>query len=306
MCGTIASAEEELVAGCMFTAASEAKVLAAVSRIRAGRSLAPKSWPNGAKVAVAITFDVDHEFPVYKLDPALLSIGEYGATTAMPRLLAMLEKYQVPATFFVPGMVQVVHPDTVPQILASGRHEVGLHGWVHERAPDLRDREEEAELIARAIKVLADAAGGARPIGYRAPNATISHHTLDLLAAEGVLYDSTLSARDEPHEILLEGRPSPLIELPFSWELSDYLFLHNDEFWRGSLPWPDAVLATYTSDFDVAYAEGTMFNLTLHPQVIGRRSRAAMLEKLITYIKAKDNVWFATLGEIARYVREQR
>jgi peptidoglycan-N-acetylglucosamine deacetylase len=299
------SKEMEVRAGCLFIETPAERVRELVSVVRAGRSLLPKVWPNGAQIAVAITFDVDHETPIYKLEPAILSIGEYGATTAMPRLLGLLERHQIPATFFVPGMVQLLHPETVSQILKSGRHEVGLHGWVHERAPDLRDREEESDLIARSIQVLSDAAGGLRPLGYRAPNAAVSDHTLELLAEQGVLYDSTMSARDEPHELLLKGKVSKLIELPFSWENSDYLFLHHDELWRGSLPWPDAVLEVYKSDFDVAYSERSIFNLTLHPQVIGRRSRVAMLDKLISYIKSKHNVWFATLGEIARYVTQE-
>ena len=177
---------------------------------------------------------------------------------------------------------------------------------MHERPPDLRDRAEESDLIARAISVLSEASHGRKPLGYRAPNAAVSAHTLELLAEQGVVYDSTLSARDEPHELLLRGEVSELIELPFSWENSDYLFLHHDEFRRGSFPWPDAVLEAYKSDFDVAYSERTLFNLTLHPQVIGRRSRAAMLDKLIGYIKSKNNVWFATLGEIAQYVKRAR
>jgi peptidoglycan-N-acetylglucosamine deacetylase len=300
------SDDKVLRAGCLFIDTPEAEVRRALSTVRAGRSLVPAAWPNGAQVAVAITFDVDHETPIHKLEPALLSIGEYGATTALPRLLALLERQQIPATFFVPGMVQLLHPETVPQILKSGRHEVGLHGWVHERPPDLRDRAEEAGLIARSIAVLTEAAAGRRPLGYRAPNAAVSDHTLELLAEAGLLYDSTLSARDEPHELLLRGKVSELIELPFSWENDDYLFLHHDEFWRGSLPWPDAILEAYKSDFDVAYSERTLFNLTLHPHVIGRRSRAAMLDKLISYIKSRNNVWFATLGEVAQYVKQAK
>jgi peptidoglycan/xylan/chitin deacetylase (PgdA/CDA1 family) len=296
--------DQALRAGCLFIQSSEADVRKAVSTVRAGRSLLPAAWPNGAQVAVAITFDVDNETPIYRLEPAILSLGEYGATTGLPRLLSLLERHQIPATFFVPGMIQLLHPETVPQILQSGRHEVGLHGWVHERAPDLRGREEEAGLIARAIAVLTEACGGRRPTGYRAPNNALSQHTLELLEAEGVLYDSSLSARDEPHELLLRGKVGKLIELPLSWENDDWLFFHHDEFYQGTMPLPDAVLEAYKSDFDVAYSERTLFNLVLHPHVIGRRSRAAMLDKLISYIKSKNNVWFATLGEIARYVNK--
>ncbi|RKR31286.1 MULTISPECIES: polysaccharide deacetylase [Paraburkholderia] len=298
----MANVSTELRAGCLFTEDSEDAIRDAISVVRAGDSLNPSAWPNGARVAVAITFDVDHEFPVYKLDPAILSLGQYGATTGLPRILALLKKHEVPATFFVPGMVQKIHPTTVPEILSGGLHEVGLHGWVHERAPDLRDREEESRMISRAIEVLTEAAGGVRPVGYRAPNAAISEHTLELLEEHDVCYDSTLSGRDEPHELVLRGRKSALVEIPMSWEGTDYLFLHNDEFWQGSLPWPTAVLDVYKSDFDVAYNEGTIFNLVLHPQVIGRRSRLVILDQLISYIKSRNDVWFATLGQVAEYV----
>jgi peptidoglycan-N-acetylglucosamine deacetylase len=292
-----------LRAGAYFTESSEDDVRKVLSVVRAGKSLQPRNWPNGAQVAVAITFDVDHEFPVYQPNPAFLSVGQYGATTALPRIFKLLKKHQIPATFFVPGMVQLMYPETVPGILQAGPHEVGLHGWVHERAPELRDRAEEAHMIDRAIQVITDAAGGKRPVGYRAPSVAVSDHTLELLDERGIVYDSSLSARDEPYELLFHGAAANLIEIPFAFELSDYTFLHNDECWRGSLASPDMILDVYKSDFDVAYSERTIFNLTLHPQVIGRRSRSVILDKLLNYIKSKENVWFATLGEIAGYVK---
>jgi peptidoglycan-N-acetylglucosamine deacetylase len=297
-------APSELRAGCMFTQSSDDEICKALSVVRAGRPLLPNSWPNGARVAVAITFDVDHEFPVRQLNPALLSVGEYGATTAIPRLLALLARHGIPATFFVPGMVQVLHPETVPSIHSAGPHEIGLHGWVHETPSGLVDRAEEAGFIDRTIDVLTKAANGRKPIGYRAPNAALSPYTLEILAERGIEYDSTLSGRDEPYELVLNGAVADIVEVPFSWELDDYIFLHNDEMFQGRMPSPEAVLEVFKSDFDVAYAEGTIFNLTLHPHVIGRRSRSVLLDKLITYIASKEHVWFATLGDIARHARE--
>lgn len=299
----MSSEMQELRAGCLFTESSEESILRALSAVRAGNSLNPPSWPNRARVAVTITFDVDHEFPVYKLDPALLSLGEYGATTGLPRILTLLKHHGIPATFFVPGMTQRLHPETIPEILAQGPHEVGIHGWVHERAPDLRDRAEEESFIARSIEVITQAAGGVRPLGYRAPNAAISEHTLDILEQFGLSYDSSLSGSDEPYELLLKGRKSKLIEVPISWENGDYTFLHSDEFWQGSLPWPQAVLDSWKKDYDMAYSEGTIFNLTLHPQVIGRRSRISILDELLSYIRTKDDVWFATLGQVVNYIQ---
>ncbi|MFL6632070.1 MAG: polysaccharide deacetylase family protein [Massilia sp.] len=297
----MSSDHTELRAGCLFTETPEDEIIKAVSVIRTGDILKPTSWPGGARVAVAITFDVDHEFPVYKLDPSLQSLGEYGATTAMPRILALLKRHGVPGTFFVPGMTQRLHPETVPDILAGG-HEVGLHGWVHERAPDLRDREEEELMITKTIKALTDA--GAKPIGYRAPNSALSEHTLGLLDKHGIEYDSSLCGRDEAYEVLVHGKKVNVVEIPMSWENDDFIFLHNDEFWQGTFPSPKGVLEAWQSDFDVAYSEGTLFNLVMHPHVIGRRSRSAILDQLLSYMRSKDSVWFATLGQIARHVKQ--
>lgn len=293
----------EVRAGCMFTKTPDDKIIQALSVVRAGRTLTPDAWPNGCRVAVSITFDVDHEFPVYKLDPALLSLGEYGATTALPRVLSTLKKFKVPSTFFVPAMVQKLHPETIPSILAAGPHEIGLHGWVHERAPELNGKEEETEFLRKSIEVLAEAAGGRQPVGYRAPNAAISEFTLEILQEYGIAYDSTLSARDEPHELLLRGEKLDVVEIPMAWENTDYIFLHNDEFWQGSLPWPRAVLENYITDFEMAYEEGTIFNLVLHPQVIGRRSKIHILETLLRHIASKEGVWFATLEQISNVLK---
>lgn len=295
------SNDMELRAGCFFTKASEDEIIKAVSVIRTGDRLQPRSWPGGARVAVALTFDVDHEFPVHTVDPSLFSLGDYGATTAMPRLLTLLKRHGVSGTFFVPGMTQRLHPETVPDIIAGG-HEVGLHGWVHERAPDLQDREEEELMITKSIRALTEA--GAKPIGYRAPNAALSEHTLGLLEKHGIAYDSTLCGRDDAYEVLVHGKKVNVVEIPMSWENSDYIFLHNDEFWQGTFPSLKGVLEAWQSDFDVAYSEGTIFNLVMHPHVIGRRSRSGILDQLLTYIRTKNDVWFATLGQIASHVKE--
>src|SRR5262249_50202386 len=66
-----------------------------VGKVRAGRSLLPPSWPAGAKVAVALSFDFDNETPALRdnqSSPGVLSQGEYGARAGLPRILALLER----------------------------------------------------------------------------------------------------------------------------------------------------------------------------------------------------------------------
>src|SRR5689334_17400217 len=112
---------------------SEAEIRQAVGTARVGRRLTPKVWPNGARVAVCLSFDVDNEL-LQRANPlpVPLSVGEYGATTSLPRILDLLDRHQVPATFFIPAMSIMLHPEMVPAIRARGRHEIGVHGWIHE------------------------------------------------------------------------------------------------------------------------------------------------------------------------------
>src|ERR1700745_1643964 len=85
-----------------------------VGRARAGRSLRPATWPNGARCAVAISFDADHEtIPRRDNDPSPMRIsqGQYGNRQAMPRIRKLLERESVPATFFYPAVSALLHPE---------------------------------------------------------------------------------------------------------------------------------------------------------------------------------------------------
>jgi peptidoglycan/xylan/chitin deacetylase (PgdA/CDA1 family) len=273
-----------------------------VAAVRAGRKMVPKTWPGGARVAVALSFDIDNE--TWWRDnplPVPLSEGEYGALEALPRILAMLDRHDVPATFFVPAMSAILHPDMIPLILHRKRHEIGVHGWVHEEPSALGDPAVEERLLAKSIAYLTEATG-TRPVGFRAPSWDFSPYTLEAIRRSGFVYDSSMMAMDEPYELMSHGKATGVLELPPDWIGDDYPYYEPGA--TGSLPAPDAVYAIYKAEFDGAYAEGTLFILSLHPQVTGRRSRIVVLDRLIPYMKSRPGVWFATLGDIAHYVKE--
>jgi peptidoglycan/xylan/chitin deacetylase (PgdA/CDA1 family) len=277
------------------------QIAQAVNRVRAGRVLTPKSWPGGARVAVGLSFDIDNELLARANPlPVPLSQGEYGATTALPRILAMLDRQRIPATFYIPAVAAMLHPAMIPSILKAGRHEVGVHGWIHENLPSIGDAALEEQLMTRAIEYLTKAIGK-RPVGYRAPSWAFSQHTLGHVLKAGFLYDSSMMAMDEPYEVLADGKPTGLVELPIEWILDDFPYYSGNA--SGSLPSPEAVYQIYKDEFDAAYDERTMVIVTLHPHVSGHRSRLAQIEKLITYMKSKPGVWFATLEQIALAVR---
>jgi peptidoglycan/xylan/chitin deacetylase (PgdA/CDA1 family) len=280
---------------------TEDQIRQAVGTARMGKKLTPKVWPNGSRVAISLSFDVDNEL-LQRANPlpVPLSVGEYGATTSIPRILALLDRHQVPATFFIPAMGAMLHPEIVPAILNGHRHEIGVHGWIHEFWPGIGDAAKEERLLNQSIDYLTKAAGK-RPAGVRAPGSGFSPNTFDLIRKAGFLYDSSLLAADEPYEIVSRGQPSGVIELPISEVDNDYVYY--GETANGSMPSPDAVFQIYKAEFDLAYEERTLFILTQHPHVGGRRSRIVQLDRLIAYMKSKPGVWFATMEQVANYVK---
>jgi peptidoglycan/xylan/chitin deacetylase (PgdA/CDA1 family) len=268
----------------------------------AGKRLKPKQWPNGARVAVALSFDVDNAtVPLSRgqLGSEDLSRGMYGALDGLPRILQLLDRQNVPASFFIPAVSAALNPDMIPSILSRNRHEIGVHGWIHEHLGVLNNEAEEQHLLNQSIEALTKAIGK-RPVGYRAPSWAMSRFTMRQVREAGFLYDSSLMASDDAYEVTIDGQPSGVIELPIERILDDAPYYGAA---NGSLPTPELVDQIYRAEFDVAYQEGGLYVLTMHPHYTGHRSRALWLEKLIVYMKSKPGVWFATHEQVANYLK---
>lgn len=279
---------------------------AIVSKVRAGRSLKPDSWPDEAVVAVALSFDADHETLTLRegqTSPGKLSQGQYGTRQGMPRVLDLLARHEIPATFFTPAITAKLYPDDLRRVVERG-HEVGIHGWIHERNSVL-SYEDERALQERAAETLEEITG-VRPVGVRTPSWDFSPNTLRITEEMGLLYDSSLMADDDPYELLDDGRPTGIVELPPEWIRDDFVYFNMERFstLRPYTP-PSAVLEVFQTEFDGAYDEGGLFLLTMHPHVIGHRSRIRILEQLVEYIKGYPDVWFATHAEVARWCWER-
>jgi len=267
-----------------------------------GKRLKPKKWPNGARVAVALSFDIDNSSAI--LGRAIpgsepMSRGQYGAVDGLPRILRVLDKENVPASFFIPAVSAALNPEMISAIQSKKRHEIGIHGWIHENLAELNDGAKEQQLLNQSIELLTKAMGK-KPVGYRAPSWAMSPFTVKQVKDAGFLYDSSLMASDDAYEISLDGSPTGVVELPIERILDDAPYFGAAD---GSLPSPEMVEQIFRDEFDIAYEEGGLYVLTMHPHYTGHRSRALWLDKLIAYMKSKPGVWFATHQDVAAYVK---
>src|SRR5262245_61471659 len=280
----------------------ESRWRAGVEKIRAGRPLRPAHWKGGARVCVALSFDPDHETSTLRdgsVSPGRLSQGEYGSRVAVPRILEVLRRHRIPASFFVPAVVALLHPDEQRRVIDEG-HEVGMHGWIHEWTGELPEHVER-DLMRRAYDTLTKITGKT-PVGVRVPSWDFSPSTLTLIRELGLLYDSSLMADDEPYELLENGRPTGVVELPVEWIKDDapYFGMNRANAIRPYTP-PSAVLEIFKKEFDGAVANGGLFLLTMPPHILGHRSRIGLLADLITHMNEVGGVWFASHEEVARY-----
>ncbi|HAO89701.1 MAG TPA: polysaccharide deacetylase [Gammaproteobacteria bacterium] len=279
-------------------------VVEQVNQVRAGRDLTPSSWPNGARVAVLLSYDVDNEtvmgLRTGDISVGPLSQGQYGSRVALPRVVELMNEQDIPATYFLPAWSLKLAPEQAQLINASGLHEIAVHGWIHELNTAL-DGATEERLLRQAMDEI-ERIAGVRPVGFRAPSWNLSANTLRIVRDLGLLYESSLMHDDRPYEVLYQGEPTGIVELPVEWILDDApLFNPLGQRYMN----PRDVMQVWIDEFDRAWEEGTMFLLTMHPHVIGHRSRLVALEGLIEHIKSKDGVWFATHEQAARYVKAQ-
>jgi peptidoglycan/xylan/chitin deacetylase (PgdA/CDA1 family) len=270
----------------------------------------PVAWPAGKRAAATLGFDMDAEAVVLTAGRAnasrlsVMSHQAYGPLTGMPRILAMLERHALRATFFCPGYTAERYPDLVRRVVDAG-HEVAHHGYLHEAVQGMTPAQE-AEILDRGLEAL-ERTAGVRPVGYRAPMWETTYATAGLLLDRGFLYDSSLMDCDVPYE-LAEGvgpEARSLVEIPVSWSLDDweqYAYL-PDVFGSGLIEDPAKSLSMWSAELAEMHAAGCCFALTSHPFLTGRLGRLRALEQLVEIMTSLPDLWVATAGEVARHTR---
>jgi peptidoglycan/xylan/chitin deacetylase (PgdA/CDA1 family) len=266
------------------------------------------------KHIVCITFDFDamSGFIARGLtSPTPISRGEFGAV-AVPRILKLLEKYRVPASFFIPGHTLETYPDESRRVADAGC-EIGHHGWTHRPPATLTREQEEAELTRANDRI--KALTGSRARGYRSPSWDLSEHSVELLIEHGFFYDSSMMGHDyvpyrvrqgdvvELEKPFAFGRPTKLIEMPISWSLDDFPYfeyLRTRESVQPGLQNATAVLDNWLAEFEYMKeaVDWGVLTYTFHPFVIGRGYRMRILEKLLRSL-ADGGAEFATMATAA-------
>lgn len=263
------------------------------------------TWPNDNQCCVCLTFDLDAEWvfmgnhPETADMPRRLSLGAYvWKAKILPRILSLLNKHKVKATFFIVGINAENHPDTIEEIYSKG-HELACHGWKHEKISHLSKEEEEKRLLKTAEAI--NQASGFKPIGNRTAGGELSPNTHDILMKNGFIYDSSLRNCDIPYIIQRSG--NRLVIVPSYYEMDDFhLFAdYPGTVYHARMMSPQTGYEIWTNAFDGYYKYGLCYTTMFHPQIIGKPGNMMLLEKLLDYIKKHSDVWFATAEEIARF-----
>lgn len=266
-------------------------------------------WPQGVRAAASFTFDVDAESCVLAHDPgatsrmSLMGHQSYGPRVGTPRLLRILRRRGIRATFFVPGYTADCYPDTVRAIVDAG-HEIGHHGYLHEPMQGI-DAATEAGYLDRGLEALDHL--GVRPVGYRAPWWETNWHTPRLLAERGFRYDSSLLDDDVPYRLATAGEGSAsIVEIPVDWALDDWEQYAFYPGWTGSgvIEDPEKVLRMWGLEARSRHREGGCFVLTNHPFLSGRPAKADALDRLMAQVAELDRMWIAPLRDIAEHAAE--
>ncbi len=268
----------------------------------------PVPWPNGARCAVAITFDMDADSLMHYGHPrdahtrvSGLSMLRYGPEVAMRRILATYDKFGIKQTFFIPAWCIESYPDVIDEVNRAG-HEIAFHGYIHED-PNSLGRKDEAYWLQRSIEVI-KAHTGQCPRGARAPLYNFSRWSTDLLIDSGIRYDASLMGDDIPY--VLQSDAGELIEIPSHWGLDDWpQYVHSIDL-DFDMPIKSASegMKVFQEEFDAMWEHRGMWISVWHPFVTGRLARWCAAEKLIEYMLERGDIWFARMEDIAAHVRK--
>jgi peptidoglycan/xylan/chitin deacetylase (PgdA/CDA1 family) len=274
------------------------------------------TWPDGYQSAAVITVNFDGESfeqPLLPNEPlwGRYSFGRYGAQLGVHRILEVLERYAVRATYFIPGWDVERYPDAMEAIASAG-HELAGRGYANEdfstlAADDQRGVLERSEAVFTRVFGQAPAGwrapGGAPAAGGRAALAPVgslmSAETRAILAERGYRYDSSYCDDDVPY-VVANARGERLVELP-------QFTTATDAFYYQAHRSPFVVSAAWREDLSAVHEAGGLFNLALSPRGdwgSGRGVRIRAVADILQALHETPGVWLTTCAEVASWALE--
>ena len=249
--------------------------------------------PPGASGTLCLTFDnMGRARDIGEGRASAPDPDEPSLALGYPRLLGLLDELGLRGTFFIEGWNGLHHPDRVEELAKRG-HEVGLHGWVHERFASL-DKLRAEQLLHDGTAAFSRI--GLRPKGFRAPGGERGAHTVPVLQALGFRYDSSSAAGDAPQPSLLAPG---LAHVPWREEMVDSIqYLRHPVRPRT----PAELEALWVSRIDSTLETITV---VIHAFVSGvDEERFAVVRRVLTHARERG-MEIVTAGDLAERVLAQ-
>jgi len=264
----------------------------------------PFTWPNGKRIAVTMTAMLETwsegKAPPYgvqatalkpgTIDHGGIAWGSYGGKVGVWRIIELMSRNKMRGTFCVNARCAELYPEAVAQIVKSG-HDVAGHGFVQDQLLAYMSPDEEQATIRKCLDLL-EQVSGQRPLGWLSPVLAYTEHTRRFLVEEKLLWHGDGRDSDLPHVVEMDGRS--IVHIPGS-DFTDNRVL------RAS---PMDLWDVYKETFDYLYwrEPPALLALSMHCHFGGRPLITAIMEKILKYMAQYPEVWFASYGEIARWV----
>jgi len=278
-------------------------------------------WPNGARLALSIVVNVEEgaEFNILDGDKYPEPVDEmgislkrsirnygnesnyrYGIVRGAPRILRLLERHNIHATFTACALALERAPDLAREIVRQG-HEIASHGWRWAHQFEMNE-EQERKYIQKAVRSL-ERSVGYKPKGWLS-RYLVTDNTRRLLCEEGFLYHMDDYGDDEPRWDVIDGKP--IVILPYQVDNNDM------KMWTAPAFTPDQWLKYAKDNLDWMLSEGAfevnMMSIGLHLRIIGRPGRIWALSELLAYASehaARGDLWIATREQIAKHFSKE-
>lgn len=261
------------------------------------------AWPNGKKIAVSVTvmFETwsDNAAPNYSVQTTHLKAGTvdhaskawstYGGRVGVWRLIRMLDRLQIPGTFFTNGRCAEDYPEAVKQIVKSG-HDLAGHAYVQDQLLAYMSLDDQQKTIRRSVDLL-EACGGKKVTGWGSPVVAFTPETAGFLAQAGLKWTCDVTYADLPIRI---HTPHGVIAGVPTTDFSD------NRVMRAS---PRDLFDAYKGTFDYLSENEPMalMVLVIHSQFGGRPLMTAMVQEILRYVGKSSDVWFARHEELANW-----